>query len=69
MRTAGPMTVTSSTSPGQAEPDQPAASGKRDGNCVKVVQRLPVKVLFENGQDNEHTLRPGMSVVPSVKIK
>ena len=39
------------------------------GNYVKVVQRLPVKILFENGQDNEHLLRPGMSVVPSVKIK
>jgi membrane fusion protein (multidrug efflux system) len=39
------------------------------GNYVKVVQRLPVKILFENGQDNEHLLRPGMSVMPSVKIK
>jgi len=39
------------------------------GNYVKVVQRLPVKILFENGQDSEHLLRPGMSVVPSVKIK
>jgi membrane fusion protein (multidrug efflux system) len=39
------------------------------GNYVKVVQRLPVKILFENGQDNDHLLRPGMSVVPSVKIK
>jgi membrane fusion protein (multidrug efflux system) len=39
------------------------------GNYVKVVQRLPVKILFENGQDKEHLLRPGMSVVPSVKIK
>jgi len=55
-----------------------AASGARfsvlppenaTGNYVKVVQRLPVKILFENGQDNEHLLRPGMSVVPSVKIK
>jgi membrane fusion protein (multidrug efflux system) len=39
------------------------------GNYVKVVQRLPVKILFETGQDNEHLLRPGMSVVPSVRIK
>jgi membrane fusion protein (multidrug efflux system) len=39
------------------------------GNYVKVVQRLPVKILFENGQDHDHLLRPGMSVVPSVKIK
>lgn len=39
------------------------------GNYVKVVQRLPVKIVFETGQDAEHLLRPGMSVVPSVKIK
>jgi membrane fusion protein (multidrug efflux system) len=39
------------------------------GNYVKVVQRLPVKIVFETGQDAEHLLRPGMSVVPSVRIK
>jgi membrane fusion protein (multidrug efflux system) len=39
------------------------------GNYVKVVQRIPVKILFENGQDKEHLLRPGMSVEPKVKVK
>jgi membrane fusion protein (multidrug efflux system) len=39
------------------------------GNYVKVVQRVPVKIVFETGQDHEHLLRPGMSVVPSVRIK
>jgi membrane fusion protein (multidrug efflux system) len=39
------------------------------GNYVKVVQRIPVKILFEKGQDPEHLLRLGMSVVPSVKVK
>jgi membrane fusion protein (multidrug efflux system) len=39
------------------------------GNYVKVVQRLPVKIVFEKGQDPEHLLRPGMSVEPSVKVK
>jgi membrane fusion protein (multidrug efflux system) len=39
------------------------------GNYVKVVQRIPVKILFENGQDPEHLLRLGMSVVPTVKVK
>ena len=29
------------------------------GNYVKVVQRIPVKVVFEKGQDPEHVLRPG----------
>ena len=36
------------------------------GNYVKVVQRVPVKIVFEPGQDPEHLLRPGMSVVPTV---
>jgi membrane fusion protein (multidrug efflux system) len=39
------------------------------GNYVKVVQRVPVKVVFEKGQDKEHLLRPGMSVVPTVFVK
>ncbi|MEN3339868.1 MAG: rane fusion protein multidrug efflux system [Acidobacteriota bacterium] len=36
------------------------------GNYVKVVQRVPVKIVFEPGQDPEHRLRPGMSVAPTV---
>jgi membrane fusion protein (multidrug efflux system) len=36
------------------------------GNYVKVVQRLPVKVVFDPGQDPNHQLRPGLSVVPTV---
>lgn len=36
------------------------------GNFVKVVQRVPVKIILEKGQDPEHLLRPGMSVVPTV---
>ncbi|HSD65599.1 MAG TPA: HlyD family secretion protein, partial [Vicinamibacteria bacterium] len=36
------------------------------GNYVKVVQRIPVKIVLERGQDEEHVLRPGMSVVPTV---
>jgi membrane fusion protein, multidrug efflux system len=39
------------------------------GNFVKVVQRVPVKIVFERGQDPEHLLRPGMSVVPTVHTK
>ena len=39
------------------------------GNYVKVVQRIPVKVVFEKGQDPEHLLRPGMSVEPNVRVK
>jgi membrane fusion protein, multidrug efflux system len=36
------------------------------GNYVKVVQRVPVKIVLDPGQDPEHLLRPGMSVVPTV---
>ena len=36
------------------------------GNFVKVVQRVPVKIVLDPGQDAEHLLRPGMSVVPTV---
>ena len=39
------------------------------GNFVKVVQRVPVKIVLDQGQDPEHLLRPGMSVVPTVFIK
>jgi membrane fusion protein (multidrug efflux system) len=39
------------------------------GNFVKVVQRIPVKITFDKGQDPNHLLRPGMSVEPTVLTK
>ena len=39
------------------------------GNYVKVVQRIPVRIRINKGQDAEHLLRPGMSVVPTVFVK
>jgi membrane fusion protein, multidrug efflux system len=39
------------------------------GNYVKVVQRIPVKILFEKGQDPQHLLRVGMSVEPKVRVR
>ena len=39
------------------------------GNYVKVVQRIPVRIRINKGQDPDHMLRPGMSVVPTVFIK
>jgi len=36
------------------------------GNYVKVVQRVPVKIVLDEGQNAEQLLRPGMSVVPTV---
>ena len=39
------------------------------GNYVKVVQRVPVRVRIDLGQDPEHQLRPGMSAEPTVFLK
>jgi membrane fusion protein, multidrug efflux system len=39
------------------------------GNYVKVVQRLPVRLRLDKGQDPDRRLRPGMSVVPDVYVK
>ncbi len=39
------------------------------GNYVKVVQRIPVKIVLEEGTDREHILRVGMSVVTTVLVE
>jgi membrane fusion protein, multidrug efflux system len=39
------------------------------GNYVKVVQRIPVKIVFDNDELKQHELRPGMSAEPKVWIK
>jgi membrane fusion protein (multidrug efflux system) len=58
--------------------NMPGASGDRfsllpsenaTGNYVKVVQRLPVRIRFEPGEDPDHLLHPGMSVEPTVWLR
>jgi membrane fusion protein, multidrug efflux system len=39
------------------------------GNYVKIVQRIPVKIVLEPGENRDHQLRPGMNVVPDVYLK
>ena len=40
------------------------------GSFVKIVQRIPVKIIFTEKIDpNEYSIIPGMSVVPKVKVK
>jgi membrane fusion protein (multidrug efflux system) len=39
------------------------------GNYVKVVQRVPVRILLEPGENADHRLRPGMSVEPKVNLR
>jgi membrane fusion protein, multidrug efflux system len=55
----------------------PGATGELDsllppenatGNYVKVVQRLPVRIRLDHGEDPDHRLRPGMSVEPTVWV-
>jgi len=39
------------------------------GNYVKIVQRIPVKIILEQGENRDHLLRPGMNVVPDVYLQ
>jgi membrane fusion protein (multidrug efflux system) len=39
------------------------------GNYVKVVQRIPVRIDIDPGQNKDHLLRPGMSVDPRVYLQ
>ncbi|MBM4146750.1 MAG: HlyD family secretion protein [Nitrospira sp.] len=39
------------------------------GNYVKVVQRIPVKIVLDADTDKDHVLRIGMSVVPTIIVE
>jgi membrane fusion protein (multidrug efflux system) len=39
------------------------------GNYVKIVQRVPVKIVLEPGENRDRQLRPGMNVVPDVYLQ
>jgi membrane fusion protein (multidrug efflux system) len=39
------------------------------GNYVKIVQRIPVKVVLEQGENRDHQLRPGMNVEAKVYLR
>ncbi|TSA52799.1 MAG: HlyD family secretion protein [Planctomycetaceae bacterium] len=39
------------------------------GNYVKVVQRIPVKIILDKGTDRDHVFRIGMSVEPTIIVK
>ena len=38
------------------------------GNYVKVVQRVPVKILFDEPLPADHVIGPGLSVTPDVRV-
>jgi membrane fusion protein, multidrug efflux system len=39
------------------------------GNYVKIVQRVPIKIVLEPGENRDRRLRPGMNVVPDVYLR
>jgi membrane fusion protein (multidrug efflux system) len=39
------------------------------GNYVKIVQRIPVKIVIDAGENKDRSLRPGMNVVPKVFLR
>jgi membrane fusion protein, multidrug efflux system len=39
------------------------------GSFVKVVQRVPVKIIFTEKLSAQYTIVPGMSVIPEVKVR
>ena len=39
------------------------------GNFVKLVQRVPVKVVIDSGVDADHPLPLGISVVPTIRLR
>jgi membrane fusion protein (multidrug efflux system) len=39
------------------------------GNYVKVIQRVPVKIVFDDARTRQYVLAPGMSVLPSITIQ
>jgi len=39
------------------------------GNYVKIVQRFPIRIRIDSGQDPQHQLRPGMSVEAKVRVR
>jgi membrane fusion protein (multidrug efflux system) len=81
MRAGQPVTIYvdaySSRFKGHVE-SMPGASGamysllppeNATGNYVKIVQRLPVRIRFDDGQPGIELLRPGMSVEPTVWLR
>lgn len=39
------------------------------GNFVKIVQRIPVKIVLEPGENKDRQLRPGMNVEPKIYLR
>jgi len=58
-----------SLAPASSVSFSPIAPDNATGNFTKVVQRLPVKIVIDPGQDAARQLRVGMSVTPTVMLE
>jgi len=54
---------------GRDQQDDKKVPRSPDHHLVKVVQRLPVRIRLNDGEDREHLLRVGMSVEPKVWLR
>jgi len=82
MRPGQPATITVDSVPGttfhgRVDSFQPGTGAQfsalpaenATGNWVKVVQRVPVKIVFDGTEYQKHFLAPGMSAEPSVRLR
>ena len=58
-----------SLAPASSVSFSPIAPDNATGNFTKVVQRLPVKIVIDPGQDAARLLKVGMSVTPTVALE
>ena len=82
MRVGQPVTITVDAYPdtvfhGRVDSFQPGTGSafsllppeNATGQFVKVVQRVPVKIVLDSQPDRKHPLWPGLSVIPSVDVR
>ena len=58
-----------SLAPASSVSFSPIAPDNATGNFTKVVQRLPVKIVIDPGQEAARLLKVGMSVTPTVALE
>ena len=66
-RTHASRAMSPASSPDPARPSRCCRRENATGNYVKIVQRVPVKIVIDN-PPTDVALGPGMSVVPTVRI-
>ena len=67
-RNATSRVMSPASSPAPARPSRSSPPENATGNFVKIVQRVPVKIILDN-PPADVSLGPGMSVVPTVRVE